>query len=408
MNIDLRIDFGQLVHALSDTIDLVGVDELHHGKRVGFMAMECAKLFSTDSRLHLKLYRLGLLHDCGVSSSQVHTHLVSELEWADAKRHCLIGAERLRRFAPLAEFADVVLHHHTGWDELKDLPIAEDIKTHANLIYLTDRVDALSGMEPFATKLSCRDWVCGKIRSLRGTHFKPELVDVLLAASEKEAFWITQEPQHLRDYLTQQFNEPDEIWLDHDQLKKMAAIFAEIVDAKSTYTAEHSLGVSRLAAYLGRRCGLSGETVISLELAGLLHDLGKLQVPDEILDYPRGLEGDFLDIMRQHSYVTYLILQRIKGLEQIARWGADHHEKLDGSGYPFKRPANELSIESRIVGVADIYQALAQRRPYRPPMAPHDILMMLKKEVSMGRIDPELIRIVASDLGQCQAAATAA
>ena len=402
----MRIDFGQLVHALSDTIDLVGVDELHHGKRVGFMAMECAKLMSSDPQLHLKLYRLGLLHDCGVSSTQVHNHLVTELEWVNANIHCLIGAERLRRFIPLEGFADIILYHHTRWDELKDLPIDENIKTYANLIYLTDRIDAISFMEPFTNKLSCRDRVCKNIKFLRGSHFKPELVDVVLAASERESFWITQEIEHLRDYLSQQIIEPDDIWLDENQLRKMAAIFAEIVDAKSSFTAEHSLGVSRLAAYIGQCCGLPDETVISLEIAGLLHDLGKLQVPDKILDYPGGLDGEFLSVMRQHSYVTFMILKRIKGFDQITSWAADHHEKLNGSGYPFKKTADELSIEARIVCISDIYQALAQRRPYRPPLAPHDILMVLKKEVSLHNIDPELFKIIEKNLNQCQAAAT--
>lgn len=402
----MNIDFGQLVHALSDTIDLVGVDELHHGKRVGFMAMECAKLIGSDPKFHQKLYRLGLLHDCGVSSTQVHSHLVSELEWSNANLHCRIGAERLRQFGPLEEFADIVLYHHTRWDELKALPLDDEVKTYANLIYLTDRVDAISFMEPFASRLSCRDRVCKSIKALQGAHFKPELVDVLLAAAEKESFWITQEVEYLRDYLMQKMSEPDHLWLNVAQLRQMASIFADIVDAKSTYTAEHSLGVSRLAAYIGQRCGLSADTVSSLEVAGLLHDLGKLQVPDKILDYPGALEGDFLTLMRQHSYVTLMILKKIMGFEQISSWGADHHEKLNGSGYPFRKTASELSIEARIVGIADIYQALAQNRPYRPALAAHDIVMILKQEVSLNKIDSELFRIIETDLNRCQAAAT--
>lgn len=401
----MEIDFGQVVHALSDTIDLVGVDELYHGKRVGFMAMECAKQMSSDAKLHLKLYRLGLLHDCGVSSTEIHNHLVTELEWSDAERHCFIGANRLRQFASLAEFADIVLHHHTRWDELKNLPIDEDVKSYANLIYLTDRMDAISFMEPSTNKLSCRDRVCRSINSLKGSHFKPELVDIVFAAAEKESFWIIQESDHLRDYLMMQMNKPDKIWLGAEQLKKLAIIFAEIVDAKSSYTAQHSLGVSRLAAYLGRRCGLSEDTISALEVAGLLHDLGKLQTPDSILDYPGELKDDFLSIMRQHSFVTFMILKRIKGLDQITEWGADHHEKLNGPGYPFKKSADELSIEARIVGIADIYQALAQKRPYRPSLAPDDIVLILKEEVRLQQIDPELFKIIESDLEQCQAAA---
>lgn len=397
----MKIDFGQFIHALSDTVDLVGVDEVLHSKRVAYVALECARLLGGGKAEQLLLYRAGLLHDCGVSSTQVHKKLVNELEWTNSSHHCQIGAQRMKRFAPLSVFSEIIYYHHTRWEQLKDLSLSEESKTYANLIFLADRVDALAGMAQTANRLICRDAICNKVQSLQGSYFKPELVEVFLAAAEKEAFWITQEPDHLRDYLHMQIQETDPLLLDISELKSLACIFAEIVDAKSPYTAEHSFGVTKLAMYLARRCKLPEATVRKIEVAGLLHDLGKLQVPDSILDYKGGLEGEDLTVMRHHSYVTFMILSKIGGLEEITRWAADHHEKLDGSGYPFKKSENDLSIESRIIMIADIFQALAQNRPYRSSLPPSNIIEIIGEQVKSGLLDREVFKIVEVDPDQC-------
>ena len=401
----MKIDFGQFVNALSDTIDLVGVDEIQHGKRVAYMALECAKDMGLDREEQLSLLRIGLLHDCGVSSTRVHKKLIDELDWADSSLHCQVGADRIRQFAPLADFADVILCHHSHWQELKELPLSNTAKRDANLIFLLDRVDALAAMQDNPNRLACRDTVCRKIGSLDDSYFQPYLVDVFLAAAEKEAFWIVQEPSHLMNYLQTQQSDGQEIALHNGDLKGIGRLFAQIVDAKSPYTAEHSLGVGALSGYLAGRCGLSDETRGKVEVAGLLHDLGKLQVPDTILEHNGNLGNESLAIMRHHSFVTHTILNRIRGLEEISLWASNHHEKLDGSGYPFKRTADELSIESRIVMVADIYQALAQERPYRKPQSPDNIVGLLRKQADHGQLDKELVRIVECEPAQCHEAA---
>ncbi|BHH81911.1 HD-GYP domain-containing protein [Desulforhopalus sp. 52FAK] len=393
----MEIDFGQFINALSDTVDLVGIDELYHSKRVAFMAAECVKTFGGNRSQQLKVFRQGLLHDCGVSSTKVHDLLVNEFEWQDAEMHCLVGANRMRTFAPLEEYAEVIRYHHTRWEDLRHANIDEEVKVNANLIYLLDRVDALSGVACAENRLSCRKEVCEKIVTYRDSHFKPELVDALLSTAEKEAFWITQESSHLTDYLRLNSIKYENILLNNGQLKDMARIFAQVVDAKSPYTAEHSFGVSRLAGFLSQQCQLDEETCTKIEVAGLLHDLGKLQVPDRILDHDGGLDDDSLAVMRHHSYVTYIILSKIGGLEDITVWASDHHEKLDGSGYPFKKVADELPVESRIIMVADIFQALAQDRPYRKSLTAENIVENLESDVEKGKLDKEIVRIVASD-----------
>lgn len=397
----MGLELGQLVRALSRTIDLVGVDEVYHGRRVAFMADLCAGRLGSAPEARSRLLRAALLHDCGVSSTRVHRKLVDELDWQDSDLHCRIGAERLRSFAPLAELAEIVSYHHTRWQLLENLALDHPDKRDANLIYLVDRVDALQAQQGTIGALTGKEDIRRKIQSFRHSYFAPEVVDAFLAASAVEAFWIGMGAPFLEDQFFGEVGGAREVAVDEEHLVGMATVFAEIVDAKSAYTAEHSRGVAELAEFLGECCSLPSSVCRRLKVAGLLHDLGKLQVPDVILESPEPLAPEEQAAMRHHSYVTYAILRSIGGLEDITRWASEHHERLDGSGYPFRRAAQELSLESRIVIVADIYQAMAQNRPYRAPMPPELILDYLQGEARLGRIDGALVEVVARELPRC-------
>lgn len=402
----IQLDLRQVVYALSDALDLVGVDDFHHGKRVGLMAVECGRVLGLDEPTLGMLFDTGLLHDCGVSSTRVHHHLVTELDWEGSQEHCNLGHELLLSFAPLAPLAPLILHHHTHWDALSRAGIPGDTALLSNLIYLADRVDALAAPhygQP--SLLFYKDEIRNTIGRLGGTFFAPQLVDAFLAASRNEVFWLRLESRHIQQYLLNTaWRRPTEE-VSFEQLRQLALLFSRIVDAKSPFTVEHSLGVAALARYLGEQLKLPTETCDKLEIAGLLHDLGKLQVPDEILEKPAGLDPKERAAMTRHSFETYQILRRIPGLEDIARWAAYHHEAPDGEGYPFHRRGSELSLEARIIAVADVFQAMAQNRPYRAAMEPEEILRHLRELATASHLDAELVDLVGQNLDACQLAA---
>ena len=405
----MNLDLIQLINALSDAVDLVGVNEVQHSKRVSYMALVCAEHMAMSRDEATMLFRSGLLHDCGVSSTRVHKKLIDELDWQDSDEHCRIGAQRMNQFPPLASMAEAILYHHTKWEQLKNLPLTDETKRNAGLLYLLDRVDALAAQQQVPNRLAGKEAICRKIVELRHTYFNSELVDVFLEVSNRESFWILMDQAYLSEFLElHQQGQTDMIAVDPAGLRQVASLFAQIVDAKSRYTAEHSCGVASLSRYLGEKCGLPYLVCSMIEVAGLLHDLGKLQVPDEILDQQGELDPVDLSVMRHHSYVTYSILKKIKGLEDVSLWAANHHEKLDGSGYPFRKTAKELSVESRIIIIADIFQALAQTRPYRSSQSLGAIVDFLKKGSSNGQLDKELVRLVESDPSACYAVATGA
>jgi putative nucleotidyltransferase with HDIG domain len=406
-NRELRIDLHQAIYSLSNALDLVGIDEVQHGKRVGYMAMQCGHRLGLEVQSIYDLYEIGLLHDCGVSSSRVHQHLVEELDWRESQEHCQVGYDLLKDFAPLSHMALPILYHHTHWDELEKMNLPPGVSFSANLIYLVDRVDTQAAAHYQKDILIAMHEVRAFVDNKRGNYFNPRLVDAFMEVSESQAFWLSMEQRHLIHFIHDIGNQKQPTHITLDELKKLARIFSRIVDAKSRFTMEHSEGVARLARYLGNLCGFSKDTCEKIEAAGLLHDLGKLRVPDEILDKPGPL--DLLDraVMEQHSFETFEILRRISGIEDIAKWAAYHHETLRGGGYPFHPTADEMGIEARIIAVADIFQALAQNRPYRRSLPLEEILKIMETFVVKGHLDSMLVELVKKNGERCYKEATA-
>lgn len=402
----IKIDMRQVVLLLAGAVDLVGVDDLLHGRRVAVLAVQCARQLGWDQETQNLLFDAGLLHDLGVSSSRVHRNLVQEVDWEDAVVHCERGSRLLKSSRQLAHLAPIILNHHTHWQQLQQQGSDGRSALYANLIFLVDRVDAhaASYYADNAFILHVPD-ICSRVYGYRGTLFEPGLVHAFLAAAQAEAFWFALDPHFMPQQVAEMAACSDERQICLEELKQLALILAEVVDAKSHFTCEHSLGVARLARLIAGHCGISGERLQFLEIAALMHDIGKLQIPDEVLESPAKLTPRQRAIMKKHSYATYHILKRVQGLEEVALWASQHHETLNGNGYPFHRRGSQLSREARIIKVADIYQAMAQDRPYRKPLSPAEILLELRQMQADQEVDPQLVDFVAQHLEQCHRAA---
>jgi HD-GYP domain-containing protein (c-di-GMP phosphodiesterase class II) len=405
----MKSDLRHVIYALSDALDLVGVDDVAHGKRVAIMAAECARVMGHSEPEAIFMFDLGMLHDIGVSSTQTHRHLVGEFDWESSQIHAEFGHELLRGYPPLAPLALPVRYHHTHWDRLAALPESELSRSQAeqaNLIYLVDRVDALAapyygGDQLFEHVEEIRQ----RIRGHAGVYFSPALVEVFLAASAAEVFWLRLEPRAIQACLQDLLAHGERYRATFAELKQLAYIFARIVDAKSPYTAEHSLGVAGVARFLAGRMGLPEESCDKLEIAGLLHDLGKLRIPDEILDKQGGLDLHERRIINAHSFESFQILRNIEGFEDIALWAAYHHEDVGGTGYPFHIRGEGLPLEARILRVADIFQAMAQNRPYRSGWGAQAVLAFLDQLAHDGHLDAEVVAVTAAHLPEVMAAA---
>lgn len=397
----LSVDLRQMILAIETAVSSVGMNDTNHGKRVAFIAGQLGhELGMEESELEY-LFELGLLHDCGVSNEQMHAGLINHFDWEEAHIHCEIGYRLLSYFKPLSGFAIPVLHHHTQWQNFPSLNLDERDACMANLVFLADRIDVMSVPHYGVDILLERNEILKTIQGYAGTYFNPEFVDAFARVMRYEAFWIALEDRHITRYVWDMGNTERREPLTLAQLKQLSMILAYIVDQKSPFTTEHSLRVADLAKYLAGIYGLDDEQRMKIEIAGLLHDLGKLHTPDRLLEKRGPLSATERAIMNQHSYETYEILRHIKGLGDVALWAAYHHENVNGGGYPFHPAASDFGIEARIIAVADIFQALVQRRPYREGMALSEVLDILEEMSSSGRVDVGVVELVKQHAGEC-------
>jgi HD-GYP domain-containing protein (c-di-GMP phosphodiesterase class II) len=218
------------------------------------------------------------------------------------------------------------------------------------------------------------------VRERRGKWFDPDLADTVLTWEPDQLWWAGLRSATAASRLASA--EPrDRIRLvDDTGLDEIARAFAAIVDSKRPWTAGHSERVGELAAALGEALGADETGRRRLRRAGLLHDIGELAVANRALDESDALTpAEFAEI-KQHPRWTYEILSKIPRFDDAARLASLHHERLDGSGYPWGAAAEELSTEARILAVAEVYDALTLWRPYRSALTPQEALMLMRSE----------------------------
>src|ERR1039457_700668 len=178
-------DMRQIVLLIASAVDLVGIDDVFHGRRAAIMAVECARQLGWDQAAQHRLFDAGLLHDVGVSSTRIYRTLVNELDWEGAELHCERGYRLLQDFRPLADLAPIVRYHHSHWEDLQKLDIDPSIALFSNLIYLADRIDV--NASPYYSDNSLLlhvQEICTLINRHRGNFFSPELVDAFLEAAQ--------------------------------------------------------------------------------------------------------------------------------------------------------------------------------------------------------------------------------
>ncbi|MGE0866269.1 MAG: HD-GYP domain-containing protein [Vicinamibacterales bacterium] len=212
----------------------------------------------------------------------------------------------------------------------------------------------------------------------RGRWFDPELVDCLQAISSP-ALWAALETPDLN--ATVAAAEPAEraIEATGGRLDQIATAFAWVIDAKSSFTFEHSDRVSAIAIGMAGHLGFTPVEQTRLRRAALLHDIGKLAVPNAILDKPGPLSAAEWAIVKQHPEHTLNVLKRVPIFEELAEDAANHHERLDGRGYFRGLSAGHLTPAARVLAVADVADALMSARPYRAALPVEEVLQLIRK-----------------------------
>jgi len=213
-----------------------------------------------------------------------------------------------------------------------------------------------------------------------GRWFDPDLVKAAASLAHTGVLWSGLDDERLIDKLGALEPEHRRISASEDAVDKICMAFSEVIDAKSPFTYRHSSGVADAALEIAQWFGMSPQSMKLLRRAALMHDVGKLSVSNAILEKPAKLTDGEWTVVRAHPFYTREILNRIPGFERLSEDAAAHHEKLDGSGYWRGWGSDNLSRFARILAVADIFDALHARRPYREGMPLEKVFEILRQD----------------------------
>jgi len=370
---DLKII--DLTAGISHALDLISPEVVGHHSRTAEIAATLARQLGFTGQDISDLFVAALLHDIGAFSRKARIDAL-DFETKDI-HHAETGWKLLCEVPHMARPARLIRLHHTPWEHIpEDVPPDEALL--ANVLNLADRVD-VAHLSPD---------LLPRLNRLAGTAFAPRVVNT-----------ISPDVLELREKLLSGDNYT---WLSRIENRVIPAsdvvgfcdAFSHVIDFRSRFTATHSCGVATIARELGRLNGMAEDELRTLKLAGLLHDLGKLAVPSEIIEKPGMLTESEFEIMRGHTLVTEKILGSMQGFGDICLWASQHHERLDGGGYPHGLSSDDLSEGSRIMAVADVFTALTEDRPYRPGMDRHATMQVLEGMVNSGLLDASIIKLL--------------
>jgi putative nucleotidyltransferase with HDIG domain len=230
-------------------------------------------------------------------------------------------------------------------------------------------------------------------KARRKTWFDPDVVDAFLSLTKDGSLWKDIRAPELGPEISRLEPEDQVVEVTPERLDLVAEAFSQIIDAKSPFTYTHSEGVTEVAVAIAKQLDFEPEALRDLKRAALLHDIGKLGVSNSILDKPGRLTDEEFGIIKNHPRLTYGILSRVSAFQPIAQTAANHHEKLDGTGYHRGITGDDLDRPSRILAVADIFDALSKDRPYRAAMPMEKVISILDSD-SGDKLCPESVDIL--------------
>jgi len=345
----------------ADDIELKRREALTERDHLAMALLTLRTLAGSHEPLPLRLRRLIALARGGADR-----HRIEQLR-------CERGADVARRAGFNDAVAECIFSIHEHWDGL-GFPYGRK----GSAIPLTSRIVAACAAVDVFRENKGDEAALAMLRARSGTRYDPAIVDELLAACDAG---LLRDIAGIDLYSELARLEPQSVSYVAlpDDVDRIANAFADVIDTKSPFTAEHSKRVGAIAAKMAQRLSMSEKDVRDVRWSGLLHDIGKLGVPNTILDKRAALDEEEFAVIRRHPVLSLQILSPVAIFDRVAEIAACHHERLDGLGYFRGLTGESLGLSARVVAVADVYEALTAVRPYRIAMAPEDALRVIDR-----------------------------
>lgn len=388
----ININLGQLLNAFSMALDIASNRYYGHSRRTAYIAHSLAKELGLSKYQVENIYYASLIHDIGMSG-QMARYSVEEIHFSyELKReHCKLGHDIIDKLPLDSSIANSILYHHEEYNGLGVFKLkGDEIPLQGQIIHIADQLELFLQKKMETGEMLDSDTLKKELDLSRNKRYKGEHCDALISLLDKEKFWFDLQTQNIIQALNT-IEPNNDATIDITGLKSISNAFSILIDSRSPFTHEHSQGIAAITKDFAEYLGYPSFEIEKLEIAANLHDLGKMAVPNSILEKKGKLtESEFYKI-KAHPYYTKLILKQIKGLEEISEWAGNHHEKLNGSGYPEKLDYNNLSKEDQIIALSDIYQALTEDRPYREGLSSNKAINIMEGMANEGHIDKYLL-----------------
>lgn len=330
----------------------------NHSMQCTYIAMELCNELNIDCKIRNRVYIASMLHDIGINSANNYYTNASTF----ISDHCKSGAKILSTFPKFNDLSDIVMYHHENFNGTGPFKVLGNlIPIESQIIRLSDIVDTTyyESTSP-ALKNNLINWV-----STNQKIFSSKIIEAFLSLSKKDVFWFNLDNISNYDFIFKKFTPEFNFDITLNEFLDISYIFSEIVDMYSSFTGKHSRDIGDLSFSIANNLHYDFQKCIKMKISGLLHDIGKLAIPKSILNKNGKLTSEEFYLIKSHAYYTNLILERIEDIPDICDWASNHHEKLNGTGYPRRLSQHSLSEEARLLAVCDIYQALSEDRPYK-------------------------------------------
>lgn len=420
------VRLAEVISALTYALDLTGGQRPGHTLRTAVIALRLGEAIGVSGAELGALYYAALLKDAGCSSNaarmaamfgaadQTVKREMRLVDWHDTWRAamrsaqlCGVGLNPLARIAHFLRVAgtpqmtrdiiqlrcergaqiavalgfppatsEAIAHVDEHWCG-RGYPVGlagTEIPLLSRIVLIAQTFDA------FWTEHGV-DGAMRMCETRRGRWFDPTLVGVLATWRRDAAFWSTLADGDRLASLVVSLEPGNAMDATEERLDKTSLAFAAVIDAKTPFTYRHSTNVSRYAVAIARAVGADDGAIRDIRRAGLLHDIGKLGVSNRILDKPDKLTDAERNEVKKHPLWTREILDRVDAFRHLAAGAAEHHERLDGMGYPWGLRADSLGLMSRVLAVADVYEALTADRPYRGGLSIDRTLSIMSPDV---------------------------
>jgi HD-GYP domain-containing protein (c-di-GMP phosphodiesterase class II) len=365
------------------TLGIINQKIMNHGEITGYILYKMMEYENAYTEQHYTEQELvdytmiGILHDIGLYKEE-NVKNVSDYETKNLWPHSVYGFLFLKYLSPMGDKAEIVLYHHLDYNRMG---LIDSRYLHLiQLLSLADKMDTFLHVKE--EKLPPDYFV-----RYRDIKFSGAALDLFQKAEER--YGIT------ANLVNGKYREELNVLLAKrafsEQYKRgFLEMLVYTIDFRSEHTVVHTLATVNFAEQLGRLSRLSGKDLRDLHYGALLHDLGKIAIPLNILESNGRLSDDEMKIMKAHVRITEMILEGVVD-NDVLQIAVRHHEKLDGTGYHKGLTAKDLTLPQQIIAVADILSALYGKRSYKEAFSKEKILSIMKSDADNGKINATVV-----------------